>query len=173
MVADTESWEQIAAKTFDELPEVVSYVKNEFLGFTIPYVSEGKEKQYFPDFIARVKTDSGRIVSLIVEITGMNRDKAAKKQYVEDRWLRATNRIAGPAVREQYEMDDRNADRWFFIEIANDIRFIKNQLADKIGEINAIVKRTDQIAKVVASFGTIKDGPALTSEQLRRENIYD
>ena len=163
VVADTETWEQIAAKTLDELPEVISYVKNAFLGFAIPYVSEGKERQYFPDFIARVKTDSGRVVNLIVEITGMNLDKAAKKQYVEDRWLRAAN-----AVREQYEMDE-----WFFIEIANDIRFINNQLADKIGEINAAVKRADRLAKVRASFGTIKDGPPLTSEQMRREFIYD
>lgn len=163
VVADTESWEQIAAKTLDELPEVVSYVKNAFLGFAIPYVSEGKEKQYFPDFIARVKTDSGRVISLIVEITGMNRDKAAKKQYVEDRWLPAAN-----AVREQYDMD-----QWFFVEIANDIRPIKNQLADKIGEINMVVKRTDKKARILASFGRIKDGPPLTSEQMRREHIYD
>ncbi len=163
VVADTESWEQIAAKTLDELPEVISYVKNAFLGFGIPYVNEGKESLYFPDFIARIQTPGGRTVSLIVEITGMNRDKAAKKQYVEDRWLRAAN-----AVREQYDMDE-----WFFIEIANDIRFIKNQLADKIGEINRTVRRANQLAKVRASFGTIKNGPPLTSEQLRREFIYD
>ncbi len=163
VVADTDSWEQIAAKTLDELPEVISYVKNAFLGFAIPYVSEGKEKQYFPDFIARLQTPGGRVVSLIVEITGMNRDKAAKKQYVEDRWLPAAN-----AVREQYDMDE-----WFFIEIANDIRFIKNQLADKIGEINAVVKRADKKQKILATFGTIKDGPPLTSEQLRRGNIYE
>ncbi|QMW00899.1 BPTD_3080 family restriction endonuclease [Spirosoma foliorum] len=163
MVADTDSWEQKAAKTLDELPEVVSYVKNAFLGFAIPYVSEGKEKQYFPDFIARIQTASGRIVSLIVEITGMSRDKAAKKQYVEDRWLRAAN-----AVRGHYDMDE-----WFFIEIANDIRPIKNQLADKIGEINAVVKRADKKARILASFGRIKNGPPISSEQMRRERIYD
>ena len=163
VVADTESWEQIAAKTLDELPEVISYVKNAFLGFGIPYVNEGKESLYFPDFIARIQTPGGRVVSLIVEITGMNRDKAAKKQYVEDRWLRAAN-----AIRDQYDMDE-----WFFIEIANDIRFIKNQLADKIGEINAAVKRADKKARILASFGRIKDGPPITSEQMRREYIYD
>ena len=163
IVADTQSWEQIAAKTLDELPDVISYVKNEFLGFAIPYVNEGKERQYFPDFIARIKTPTGRIVNLIIEITGMNRDKAAKKQYVEDRWLRAAN-----AVRNHYGYDE-----WFFIEIANDIRFIKNQLADKLAEINSAVKRADKKARIIASFGRIKDGPPLTSEQLRREYIYD
>ncbi|XWW44459.1 DEAD/DEAH box helicase family protein [Fibrella sp. USSR17] len=136
VVADTESWEQIAAKTLDELPEVISYVKNAFLGFAVPYVSDGKEKQYFPDFIARIQLSDGKAVNLIVEITGMNRDKAAKKQYVEDRWLRAAN-----AVRKQYDMDE-----WFFIEIANDIRFIKNQLIDKISEINSLTEQANQLA---------------------------
>ncbi|MBO0933123.1 BPTD_3080 family restriction endonuclease [Fibrella aquatilis] len=163
VVADTDSWEQIAAKTLDELPEVLSYVKNAFLGFAIPYVNEGKEKLYFPDFIARIQTSSGRVINLIVEITGMNLDKAAKKQYVIDRWLPAAN-----SVREQYGYDE-----WFFVEIANDIRYIKNQLADKLGEINEVVKRADKSAKIRATFGRIKDGPTLTSEQLRREYIYE
>ena len=138
VVADTDSWEQIAAKTLEELPEVISYVKNAFLGFAILYVNEGKERQYFPDFIARIQTPGGPVVNLIIEITGMNRDKAAKKQYVEDRWLPAAN-----AIRDQYDMDE-----WYFIEIANDIRIIKNQLADKIGEITAtLLKQTAQLAE--------------------------
>jgi len=37
VVADTESWEQIAAKTLEELEAIESYDKNVFLGFTIPY----------------------------------------------------------------------------------------------------------------------------------------
>ncbi|WP_020602303.1 BPTD_3080 family restriction endonuclease [Spirosoma spitsbergense] len=138
VVADTESWEQIAAKTLEELPDVISYVKNAFLGFAIPYVNEGKERQYFPDFVARIQLVDGPIVNLIIEITGMNRDKAAKKQYVEDRWLPAAN-----TVRKQYEMGE-----WFFIEIANDIRSIKNQLADKINEIKTKKKETDLVAEV-------------------------
>lgn len=137
VVADTDSWEQKAAKTLEELPEVISYVKNAFLGFAIPYVSEGKERQYFPDFIARIQTPGGPVINLIIEITGMNRDKAAKKQYVEDRWLPAAN-----AVREQYDMDE-----WHFIEIANDIRPIKNQLADKVGEITALLKQPSQLTE--------------------------
>ncbi len=114
------------------------------IGFAIPHINEGKEKQYFPDFIARVQTPRGWIVNLIVEITSMNRDKATKKQYVEDRWLRAANRIAGPAVREHYGYDE-----WYFIEIANDIRFVKNQLAEKIG---AMEPTEPSNAEVLAFF---------------------
>jgi type III restriction enzyme len=122
VVADTESWEQIAAKTLEELDEVICYVKNAFLGFVIPYVDGEKDWEYYPDFIARCKTDSGKTVNLIIEITGMNKDKAVKKWHVENRWLPAVN-----AVRDKFDYDE-----WYFIEIANDIRYIKNQLVDMI-----------------------------------------
>ncbi len=121
-VADTESWEQIAAKTLEELDEVVAYVKNAFLGFTIPYVQDGKDKLYFPDFIARCRVAENRCINLIIEISGMSQDKDAKKWYVENRWLPAVN-----AVREKYDYD-----AWAFVEIAGDIRDIKNQLQDFI-----------------------------------------
>jgi type III restriction enzyme len=123
VVADTESWEQIAAKTLEEMPEVISYVKNAFLGFAIPYVpGEGDNQNYFPDFIARCKAGKDKTINLIIEITGMAREKAEKKWYVENRWLPAVN-----AMREKYEYDE-----WRFIEIANDIRDIKNQLKNII-----------------------------------------
>ncbi len=125
IVADTESWEQIAAKTLEELPQVESYVKNAFLGFAIPYVKEGKDKQYFPDFIARVKGKDGTVKNLMIEITGMSKDKEEKKWYVENRWLPAVN-----ALKDKYEYPE-----WHFIEIANDIRNIKVQLEEKISSI--------------------------------------
>lgn len=127
VVADTESWEQIAAKTLDELhPQVLSYVKNAFLDFKIPYCKDGKENpMYEPDFIARCKTGSKKTINLIIEITGMSKDKTEKKWYVENRWLPAVN-----AVREKYGYDV-----WHFMEIAGDIRDIKNQIKAKLAEI--------------------------------------
>jgi type III restriction enzyme len=127
VVADTESWEQICAKTLEELPQVISYVKNAFLGFTIPYTKAGKDALYYPDFIARCVTSDGIIVNLVIEVTGMNKDKQDKKWYVENRWLPAVNE-----VRDKYEMGE-----WHFIEIANDIRNIKQQLINKISSFNA------------------------------------
>ncbi len=115
-------WEGICAKTLEELDNVETYVKNQFLGFTIPYVKDGEDHRYYTDFIARVKTSSGEMINLMIEITGMNKEKANKKWYVENRWLPAVN-----AVRKKY-----NYDRWDFIEIANDIRDIRNQLISKI-----------------------------------------
>jgi type III restriction enzyme len=128
VVADTEQWEQIAAKALDDpdLNEVViSYVKNAYLGFTIPYVDAlGEDRLYYPDFIARCHVSAERTINLIIEITGMNKDKAEKRWYVEHRWLPAVN-----SVREKYGYDE-----WQFIEIAGDIRDIKNEIIAKVRE---------------------------------------
>ena len=118
-------WEGICAKTLEELDNVESYVKNHFLGFAIPYVKDGNDKDYFTDFIARVNKPNGDMINLMIEITGMNKDKKEKKWFVENRWLPAVN-----AVKDKYEYDE-----WHFIEIANDIRNIKNELIDKINSL--------------------------------------
>ncbi len=41
------------AQALEEMAEVVRYVKNQNLGFTIPYTLNGEERQYIPDFIVR------------------------------------------------------------------------------------------------------------------------
>ncbi len=124
-VVQDSGWEGICGKTLDELDNVICYVKNQFLGFSIPYTKEGKDRGYFPDFIVKVRTTDGSIKNLIIEISGMSRDKAEKKWSVESRWLPAVN-----AVKDKY-----NYEEWHFIEIANDIRNIKNQLTEKIQSI--------------------------------------
>lgn len=118
-------WEGIAAKTLEELPQVISYVKNQFLGFAIPYVKDGKDKNYFTDFIVRCKGKDGSLKNLMIEISGFSKDKAEKKWFVENRWIPAVN-----ALKDKFEYPE-----WHFIEIANDIRNIKNQLIEKIGSI--------------------------------------
>ena len=58
VVADTDSWEQKMAQTLEDMDEVIRYVKNHNLGFTMPYTMNGEEHQYHPDFIAVL--DDGR-----------------------------------------------------------------------------------------------------------------
>ena len=125
VVADTQSWEQIAAKTLEEIPEVVNYVKNHFLGFQIPYMVGTEEHQYMPDFIAHVKTTRGEQVNLVIEISGFSDDrtghKDAKRHYTLDYWLPAANNLG------QYG-------RWAFVEVS-DIDNIKRTLIHKIQEL--------------------------------------
>lgn len=125
VVADTDTWEQIAAKTLEEMPEVLAYVKNAFLGFTIPYIKEdNSEGLYYPDFIARIKTKKQGVVNLIIEVTGYQReDKEKKKYFTNQRWIPAVNSIRGkyPEIK----------DKWDFVEIT-DIKTIKNVLTEYV-----------------------------------------
>ena len=132
VVADTDSWEQKMAQTLEDMPEVVRYVKNHNLGFTIPYTLNGEEKNYIPDFIVCVKDGSGTdsLLNLIVEVTGeKKKDKAAKIATAHTLWVPAINNHGGFG-------------RWAFIEVVdpwdaqNLIRgFLKQSLAASKKEI--------------------------------------
>ena len=90
MVADTQKWEQSAAFLLDSHPGVRSWVKNDRLGFYIPYRNRGLPARYVPDFL--VVTDSGQQV--IVEIKGQLTDSADAKAKAAERWVAAVNRLA-------------------------------------------------------------------------------
>lgn len=125
VVADTESWEQIAAKILEQLPQVECYVKNHFLGFNIPYLDGTTERNYVPDFIARVKTSTGETENLIIEISGFSADRNAnkdiKRYYTTDYWIPAANNLG-------------TYGRWSFVEVS-DIDNIRAILTKKINEL--------------------------------------
>lgn len=89
MVADTQRWEQSAAFMLDTHPGVLRWVKNDRLGFFIPYRRRGLPAKYFPDFIA--VTDKGE--NLIVEIKGQANDDADTKAKAARRWTNAVTRL--------------------------------------------------------------------------------
>ncbi len=126
VVADTDSWEQICAKTLEQMPQVECYVKNSFLGFNIPYIDGTQEHNYQPDFIARVRGGkSGETVSLIIEISGFSNDRTShkdlKRYYTTQYWLPAANNL-------------QTYGRWDFIEV-NDIDNIRALLTEKIKQL--------------------------------------
>jgi len=122
LVVVDSGWEGKAAKVLDDLAEegaVVAWVKNAFLDFTIPYTDKaGVDRPYFPDFIVRAPDSKGNPVNLILEITGMTRDKPEKTWAVRNRWLPAVN-----AIRDTHRWP-----RWTFLEIAADIRDARNEI---------------------------------------------
>jgi type III restriction enzyme len=96
-------WEGKMAQTLEELPEVVRYVKNQGLGFTIPYTIDGEPRSYFPDFIAVL--DDG--TNLVVEVSGeRRRDKAQKVATTRELWIPAVNGHGGFG-------------RWGFVEVTD------------------------------------------------------
>jgi len=95
VVADTEEWEQGVAKRLEQMPEVLAYVKNQNLGFTIPYEHQGISRQYIPDFIVVLDMkDFGSLatLNLLIEVTGKKDDKKALKvKTTREMWIPAVN----------------------------------------------------------------------------------
>jgi len=109
VVADTDSWEQKMAESLESMPEVVRYVKNHNLGFTIPYTIDGEQKNYIPDFIACIDDGhgAGNLLNLIVEVTGEKRpDKAVKVATARTLWIPAVNNHGGFGRWQFIEIDD-------------------------------------------------------------------
>ncbi|MDD4051842.1 MAG: DEAD/DEAH box helicase family protein [candidate division Zixibacteria bacterium] len=109
VVADTDSWEQKMAQSLEDMDEVYSYVKNQNLGFAIPYTIDGEEHSYIPDFIARMDDGHGPddLLNVIIEVTGeARRDKLAKVETARKLWI--------PAVNNHGSLG-----RWTFIEVGD------------------------------------------------------
>ena len=156
VVVEDSGWEGKAAKVLDLLADeghVLSWVKNAFLDFTIPYIDqEGEQRDYQPDFIVRARrlpagdtaechsalrsrsagcqpavSRSGtppapEIINLIIEVTGMKRDKTEKTWTVRNRWLPAVNSIRAA----------RGWERWNFLEIDEEIADARNRILKKL-----------------------------------------
>jgi type III restriction enzyme len=124
IVADTNVWEQKMAQTLEDMPEVIRYVKNHNLGFTIPYTINGEEHQYIPDYITNIDDGHGEdnLLNLIIEVTGeKKKDKEIKVATTRTLWIPAVNNHGGFG-------------RWAFLEIfdpwdaQNSIRKFLNEL---------------------------------------------
>ncbi len=126
-------WEGQVAKTLDDLAEagkIDCWVKNAFLRFEIPYTdAAGQSRHYQPDFLVKAQDAAGEPVVLIVEVTGMKREKADKKWTVEHRWLPAVN-----ASRQRL-----NLPRWDFIELDEEsaVSDAANLIMERIGTATA------------------------------------
>lgn len=103
-------WEAKLAEVLEnELDEVIHYVKNFQLGFTIPYTFNGEEKAYLPDYLIRIDDGHGKedLLNLILEVSGEARkDKAAKVETARNLWIPAVNHHGGFG-------------RWAFLEIVD------------------------------------------------------
>lgn len=126
------NWEGKLAETLEDMPEVLRYIKNFQLGFTIPYTLDGQEKAYLPDYL--IDLDDGHGIGdplhLILEVSGEARkDKAAKVATARNLWVPAVNNLGGFG-------------RWAFLEIVDPwdakstIRsFVEGEKVDGIGPL--------------------------------------
>lgn len=81
------TWEASEAFELERNKHVVSWVKNDHLGFVIPYIFNGTIKNYYPDFL--IKLDNGSM--LVLEVKGIDSQQNKTKRKYLDEWIRAIN----------------------------------------------------------------------------------
>ena len=84
-------------------------MKNDHLGFEIPYTHKGSSHRYVPDFLARLVPEPGDDVvrTLIIEVSGGQKSPGptkAKATTARDHWCTAVN-------------NDGRFGRWGYVEI--------------------------------------------------------
>ena len=94
-VCDSE-WEIEFCRVAEAHPDVRAYVRNQGLGFEVPYRSGAEPRTYIPDFVVLV--DDGRgagdPLHLVVEIKGLRGEDAKdKKATMETFWVPGVNRL--------------------------------------------------------------------------------
>jgi len=110
-VTQDPNWESELAQKLEDMPEVVSYAKNQGLNLKIPYTFEGRAANYVPDFLIRLRDRDSRaaddLLTLVLEVSGeAKKEKQAKVAAAADLWVPAVNNWSGLG-------------RWAFLEVSH------------------------------------------------------
>jgi type III restriction enzyme len=94
------TWEEKVAGVLETHSAVAAYVKNDHLGFDIPYVHQGRSHRYVPDFLARlVQSDDDPFERILIfEVSGSRKSPGptkAKAATARDQWCTAVNNHGG------------------------------------------------------------------------------
>lgn len=100
-------WEDQFCRVAEGHPRVLAYVKNQSLGFEVPYLREGEAHRYRPDFIVSLDDGEPDLLHLVVEIKGFRGDDAQlKAETMRTLWVPGDNASA-------------RFGRWQFIELGD------------------------------------------------------
>jgi type III restriction enzyme len=90
-------WEGEFCRVVESHPLVRAYVKNQGMGFEVPYRFGSEMKRYIPDFIVRIEDGHGEndLLNLVAEVKGYRREDAKeKKSTMETYWVPGVNTMA-------------------------------------------------------------------------------
>ena len=123
-------WEGEFCRVAEAHPRVKAYVKNQSLGFEVPYRYGSEMRKYIPDFIVQVDDGHGDndLLHLIVEIKGYRREDAKEKKNTMDvYWIPGVNNL------KQYG-------RWAFAEFT-EVYQIESDFKTKVeSEFNKMIE---------------------------------
>jgi type III restriction enzyme len=81
------TWEANEAFELEKNKNVVSWAKNDHLGFVINYVFNGIIHKFYPDFLIKLKNGK----TLVLEVKGIDSQQNKTKREYLDEWVRAVN----------------------------------------------------------------------------------
>ena len=109
------NWEAELCRVVEAHPRVLAYVKNQGMGFTVPYCMAGQPRRYVPDFIVRVDDGRDEPLNLVVEAKGQKREDARiKAETMRTSWVPGVNGM-------------KDFGRWDFVEF-NDVYRMEDDL---------------------------------------------
>jgi type III restriction enzyme len=117
-------WEAHMVEALDASPHVAAWVKNEHLsldglGLRIPWVYQGAQRSYLPDFIAVVRLADERVLNLVIEVSGFDwPGKREKDETMHTFWIPAINNWGRLGSWEHVEFDQRDAANFDFALLA-------------------------------------------------------
>jgi type III restriction enzyme len=95
VVCDSE-WEAEFCRVAENHPRVLAYVKNQGLGFEVPYLLGSQAHSYRPDFLLRVDDGREDPLNLIVEVKGYRGEDAKEKaNTMRAFWVPGVNNLGG------------------------------------------------------------------------------
>ena len=87
-------WEAEFCRIVESHPKVKAYIKNQNLGFEVPYRYGSAMRRYLPDFIVLVDDGGPDPLRLVVEVKGYRGEDAKdKKAAMENYWLPGINNL--------------------------------------------------------------------------------
>ena len=105
-------WEVQVAQELDRRDDVIGWVRNERLGWQIPWLdpSANAWRRYHPDFVVRIDLGDGGILNVVIEVKGQeDEDTLMKKRYAEEYWI--------PSVNEHTELQQHG--KWTYIYVTD------------------------------------------------------
>jgi len=125
------TWEQEFCRVLESQPQLRSYVKNQGLGFEVPYNYISTIRRYIPDFIARVNDGHGDddLLNLVCEVKGYRgEDVNDKSNTMETFWVPGVNNTG-------------KFGRWAFAEFKNVLEM----------DVDFAAKVEEEVARVLAT----------------------
>ena len=87
-------WEAEFCRVAESHPRVHAYVKNQALGFEVPYLMGAIPRRYLPDFIVRIDDGRSDPLNLVVEIKGFRGEDAKEKaNTMRAYWVPGVNNL--------------------------------------------------------------------------------